>query len=400
MHLSGRPLLDNAADQRLFVGRAQQIDRIERSLGAGLNCLLTGVAGSGKTSLVRAVMFRAHRAGRREPRYYVRGGAARTAAQLLAEVVGVVRGGARSAAAATDGDPLTLLDELAEVLEVDALDGLDPDADRDDVLGQPTRPPGPPVLVIDDVTAAAGAQLFGALRDEVWQLGALWLVTTTPAQALDLVRPPADVFFETRVTLDALDGPEVADLLRRRLDPGSAAASGEPSIDPAELVDAVLAGRPDTPRRALEAAREWVTNPGVGPSGLTVAQEHRARAEALENVSRPARMLAQELEAIGWAAASDERLLDRLGWTRTRVIQVLGELRDEGLVQMREERRGRGRPRKLFRVMPAAEFTPRSDPAVDTLDTLDTLDTVDTADDVAGTAAALGPAAAPPAVRR
>jgi predicted ArsR family transcriptional regulator len=99
-----------------------------------------------------------------------------------------------------------------------------------------------------------------------------------------------------------------------------------------------------------------------------VAQEHRARAEALENVSRPARMLAQELEAIGWAAASDERLLDRLGWTRTRVIQVIGELRDEGLVQMREERRGRGRPRKLFRVVPAAEFTPRSDP--DTTGTL------------------------------
>ena len=65
------------------------------------------------------------------------------------------------------------------------------------------------------------------------------------------------------------------------------------SMDKDLLVDAVLAGRPDTPRRALEAAREWVTNPGVGPSGLTVAQEHRARAEALENVSRPARMLAQ-----------------------------------------------------------------------------------------------------------
>jgi hypothetical protein len=247
------------------------------------------------------------------------------------------------------------------------------------------------VLVIDDVTAAAGAQLFGALRDEVWQLGALWLVTTTPAQALDLVRPPADVFFETRVTLDALDGPEVADLLRRRLDPaGSAAASGEPSIDPAELVDAVLAGRPDTPRRALEAAREWVTNPGVGPSGLTVAQEHRARAEALENVSRPARMLAQELEAIGWAAASDERLLDRLGWTRTRVIQVIGELRDEGLVQMREDRRGRGRPRKLFRVVPAAEFTPRSDAAGDPVDTVDNPNTTGT----------LGPGTDPAAVRR
>ena len=189
--------------------------------------------------------------------------------------------------------------------------------------------------MIDDITAGAGSQLFGALRDEVWQIGAVWLVTTTPAQALDLVRPPADVFFETRVELAPLAAPEVADLLRRRLESrrrswwlgdrlGIGARSRVRAIgsrrtqdDPAELLDAVLAGRPDTPRRALEAARDWVTNPTVGPTGLTVAQEHRARAAALESLSRPARMLAQELEAVGWAGASDERLLDRLGWTRT-----------------------------------------------------------------------------------
>ena len=62
MQLSGRPLLDIEADQALFVGRSDVLGEIDRSLRAGLNCLLAGEPGSGKTSVVRALMF-AHRAG-------------------------------------------------------------------------------------------------------------------------------------------------------------------------------------------------------------------------------------------------------------------------------------------------------------------------------------------------
>ena len=67
-------------------------------------------------------------------------------------------------------------------------------------------------------------------------------------------------------------------------------------------------------------------------------------------------MLAQELESLGWSSASDERLLARMGWTRPRVIQVMAELEDRGLVDMREESTGRGRPRKLYRLKPPAAF--------------------------------------------
>ncbi len=326
MYLSGRPLLDTDADQRLFVGRVAELERVERSVAAGLNCLVIGPAGSGRTSLLRTLLYRADRAGRPWRAHFVRAAAARTAAELLALVVAAVHP-VEDRLAPTG--PIALLDLLATALAT-------PDE------------PGPPVFVLDDVGGDAGAQLFGALRDEVWQLGASWLVSVGPAGALVLAGPPADAFFETRVDLGPLDGAEVADLLRRRMEPGDPEA--------AELIDAVLATRPDTPRRALEAARELVTAAGVGPTGFTVVQEHLARAAALDQLSRPARMLAQELESLGWSAASDARLLDRLGWTRTRVIQVMAELRERGLVQVREERTGRGRPRKLFRVVPPGEF--------------------------------------------
>jgi predicted ArsR family transcriptional regulator len=45
-----------------------------------------------------------------------------------------------------------------------------------------------------------------------------------------------------------------------------------------------------------------------------------------------------------------------MGWTRPRVVQVIAELESRGLVEMREERIGRGRPRKLYRLTPAADF--------------------------------------------
>lgn len=337
MNLSGRPLLDNPADQALFVGRDAELRRIERSLRSGLNCLIVGDPGSGKTSLMRALMYRVHEHADDLRFVYVRALAARTASQLLAAVLAAVSrdavqtfGGTRADAAPTD-----LVNRLITAVG----DG----ADR------------PRVIVIDDVTAEAGLDLFGALRDELWQVDARWLVTVSTVQAAALLRPPADVFFETRVQLEPLTVPEIDEMLHRRID-GSGGAADDPV-----LAAAADAG-PLTPRRLLEVARELAADPTVGGAGLTTVRGLRERTAALEAMSRPARMLAQELESLGWASASDERLLDRMGWTRPRVVQVIGELERRGLIQVREENTGRGRPRKLFRLVPASEFHGSDEP--------------------------------------
>ena len=331
MNFSGRPLLDNPADQALFVGRDVELQRLERSLRSGLNALVVGDPGSGKTSLMRALMFRVHEKAQDLRFVYVRGLAARSATDLLEAVLAtVLPGTARSARVdRADSTPADLLDALAAAI--------------DDGTGSPT------VIIVEDVSAIAGLDLFGALRDELWQVDARWVVTASTVQAAALLQPPADVFFETRVRLEPLSAAEADQVLRRRLtEPTGAAAQG--------LLSAVRDAGPLTPRRLLEVAREVAAEPTVGGAGLATVQGLRARTAALEGMSRPARMLAQELENLGWASASDKRLLDRMGWTRPRVVQVIGELEQGGLIQMREENTGRGRPRKLFRLVPAAEF--------------------------------------------
>lgn len=327
MQLSGRPLLDNTADQALFVDREEILSKIDGSLRTGLNCLVVGDPGGGKTSLVRALMFRTQESDPPLQVTYVRANGARTAGDLLTSVLAAMRVEVPGRLQA-----LGLLDLLAGA-----------------VLTADDSAAGNRVIVAEDVTGDAGAELFGALRDEVWQVEAQWLVTTSTAQAPSLLRAPADVFFETRIQLGPLPLDQAVELLRRRLDlPETADVSG--------LVEAADSAR-ETPRRLLEVARELSAEPAVGGLLLTTVAGRKARSAALGQVSRPARMLATELEALGWAGASDERLLARMGWTRPRVVQVVAELESRGLVQMREENTGRGRPRKLYRLTPAAEFT-------------------------------------------
>jgi hypothetical protein len=211
------------------------------------------------------------------------------------------------------------------------------------------------VIVLEDVPAVAGAEVFGALRDELWRVDALWLVTTSTAQVAGLLRAPADVFFETRVQLDPLSDEDARELLRRRLDEPDSASS-------TQVVSIAAESAGGLPRRLLEVARELVAEPTVGGARLNTGRGLKARSAALAKMSRPARMLAQELEALGWVSASDERLLNRMGWTRPRVVQVIAELESGGLVEMREENTGRGRPRKLYRLVPAADFR---DPSIE-----------------------------------
>ncbi|MEP7018419.1 MAG: AAA family ATPase [Actinomycetota bacterium] len=332
MTLSGRPLLDTRPDSQLFVDRVEEMSRVRAALNHSLNCLVVGERGSGKTSLVRALMFQSRQDGdqqdRRPPELvYVHGAGAVGAAGLLARAADAI---ARhqgdvppSTSPALDGGAGDATELLAE-------------------LGDRAAQRGRIVIALDDAPAGAGNALFGALRDELWSIDLRWLVTVPTSDKGVLLRPPADAFFESQVELEPLAVSGSIEILRRRM-----REVPEPLLAEAARIGA------GNPRRLLDVARELGGDYSKW-SAFSLAASQREK--ALASLGRSAQMLAQELEELGGASASDEQLLSRMGWTRPRVVQVLAEMEQVGLVTTSRQKSGQGRPRKIYKVVSPAQF--------------------------------------------
>jgi len=310
--LQARPLYDTEADGRYFVepdGWSRLLTAVEHRF----NVALLTPRGGGKTTALRQLQRRLR--GEGTPVAYVDGTHARDVGELVAaierELAGDPGGRPDDAAGPPGASSVRLVQRLRAL------------------AGRPAT-----IVLVDCARAAAPANaLFGRLRDELWQLEHRWVVAVEDTERSILLAPPADAFFDQVIALE-LPGPRLLDLLRRR----------SPALDEATLQR--IAETAGSPRGALQAARDALTGvPGGDP--LAAALWRRERAAAL---GRPHAMAMAELEALGGASASDEELLRRLGWTRARAAQVLGELAEAGLVEgFDEQSPGGRRPRRVYR---------------------------------------------------
>jgi Cdc6-like AAA superfamily ATPase len=321
MELSGRPLFDNPVDDAFFVSR-QEADRVEANCRDGVNTLVLGERGSGKTSLLRHALFQLREAG--FPAIGIDAAPAETPLDLLRLVaagLGRPRLGGRINAmtAAGLGEVGSILDELHALRNVGPADGASRTA-----------------LLIDLPPGAKMHRLFGQFRDELWQLPFTWIVVAPRELRLDLLTPPANAFFEDVIQIQPLSKKQQEELLSLRMGPG-------------EVIPWRLPQDGETnPRRLLEIARESLR------SGEPLDRRLQAVADReleVAQLGESATILYAELENYGPASASDEGLLKRLGWSRQRAAQVMKALEHAGLVEAERRHGPQGRPRKVFAIV-------------------------------------------------
>jgi energy-coupling factor transporter ATP-binding protein EcfA2 len=323
--LQARPLFDNAADATLFVAPPVWA-KIVRALERRLNVMVTGARGSGKTTLLHQLQADLREHADRVT--FVDATGADAASELVRRLREALRGqpsqleerfsssgdsiGANRAPAA--GASRALQADLREIGQAD-----------------------PTIVLVDGSGAGAAVyEVFGRLRDTLWQFGHVWVVAIDADDRATALKPPADAFFDVVVDLAPLSTDELARVLRLR----------SPET-PAATARHVAANAKGNPRRALRALGDAVVH-GVDPESSLAA---RAALETQASLSgRPHGMLMAELLERGQASASDAELQRSLGISRARLSQLLTDLLERELVvQDVEGASGPGRPRTIYR---------------------------------------------------
>lgn len=329
MKLSGRPLLATRVDQPLYVSRGVD-DRVSAAIEQGLNVLILGSAGTGKTSLLHHLEYLIREAG--DDVCYVDGRRTTGLDDLLDEVRRELR---------VEAPRMPGIEGLASL----AAERLPPRAPAERTLQQLARNltvDQRAVIFLDSPDQTVAHALFGRLRDTVWQVPATWIVAADPSVESELRRPPADAFFDIVERLDAMVPEEAREVLERRGLSQQQAQHVALSSDASAVLET-------TPRTFLDRARRLAVEHSA-PNDI-----HRREADfqsRLGRVSRAAAMLAAEMRGQGAASASDQELQRRMGWTRPRLTQVLKELEGAGLAHAIESSDGRaGRPRRLYEIV-------------------------------------------------
>jgi ABC-type cobalamin/Fe3+-siderophores transport system ATPase subunit len=305
MRFRNRPLLVDGVDEELYVARPAVEERLRDEVRAGRNALLIGPPGSGKTTLLRKL-----------------------AADLRAAGATVA---AVNASLAEDGVGLLALvaDALGAAVTLQ-------ETPRGGESGAPLRllaaldwvPADEPAVVLVDGTIDADAayDVFGRLRDQLWELPHTWVLATTEERSGALRTPPADAFWPARVDVPPMREPEITRLLRNGLSVAERARIAHRMPEEA------------TPRRVIGLAQDLLNGRPVEQSAASdrLGGPEATALAALEALHRP-------------ASAGDEELLARLGWTRAYAGRVLAELLAAGAVRsFPGPVNGQGRPPKLY----------------------------------------------------
>lgn len=322
LQISQRPLSGSDADQRLFVDRDEETSAVLRALDLGFNVLVLGDPKSGRTSLLRHTERLVADSGRRTA--FVDAHAHGGLSELLEALRATLGGDVRPQPMAT-GSTLT----------------------ESDLSALASAPEEAATVFVDNLAPGDAQTLFGRFRDALWQLPHQWVVSGLLVRRSEYLEPPADSFFDSVVEIGPLDEDAARSLLRKRIE-----AAGD--LEDADLLERsieqiVKATSERTPGALLAGARALLLGGGHGRGFANLAElQNRAN-----SIGRSHAMVFSELESLAPVHAGDERLLQRLGYTRPRIVQILKDLESAGVVESRREGRrqmyylkpGSGQPR-------------------------------------------------------
>lgn len=299
---------------------------IIRGAQAELNTLLLGDRGMGKTTLLHDVESRL-RAAPGPPPIYLDGARLDDPTTIVLAVRDEIVGPRSAMSDGLRSTVIGLVPTTAELRSEEAVRVIRELADDRDGARA--------IVLLDDPHPEVAHQLFGRLRDELWQTGLTWVVAGDQARRGQYLIPPADAFFEQVVELPPLSDAEQLDLVKRRVKDGASRG----------VIGVTL--QSGNPRALLSALRD-AERPEEAGAALEQRAERQRRADRL---GRLAGLMLAEIEDGALASAADPAWLERFGVSRQRAQQVLSALARVGLADVDQRPGPNGRPRNIYRRM-------------------------------------------------
>jgi type II secretory pathway predicted ATPase ExeA len=360
MLLRDRPLV-RVSDVGYFVANMDAVRAAMHALEHGLNVVVTGAPGTGKTSFVAQLsrLLNSDEGLRARPAatYLVPAFELANSAALIAAVAEDISGPTtRRMPPAREKAFETLVGRLEETpsmrgrivaetdrLTNDLLQALGPDgylherAPRGEGAAELDV-----VILVDGASRSVAAELFERYGSILEAVPARWVVAVN--DPLGPGQNPSSRFFDHHVHLSTLTVADAIAMTASRLEVDEVTARQRIRDVAVETL---------TPRDLISMLRQSALQPSM-PTQVPAGRRAEIEAQVHE-LGRPAAMLVAEMQARGGpVSASDELLLTRTGWGRSRASAVLNQLRREGFVTVSEEPSATGgRPRRVYELVEA-----------------------------------------------
>lgn len=335
--LSPRPLLSTEPDSRIFTDRDTELQLLSRTIAAAENALVIGERGSGKTSLMNLAAFKLTKQGslvvilkvlELGEHFSQQALITRLADELTSQYQKLPQARAKRVArslAAGLGTIGTISDRLIDVRSASSLELLR------DLLNQLRTRFRTIAIFLDDCDKLDAEEIWASLRglrDRLWELNVSLVLSLLPDQVGVVTKPPLDQFFPYHIMLRKFYRRDLQQLIEKRLGKGHLTLS-DSALDELSLRSS------GNPRVALTILRHALQSGTQGSAKLSLERRDvRSASVVFSNVrTELERSLLSYLAAHPETSASDPNLVKEMGVTRSRLVQILSQLKSQGLVE-------------------------------------------------------------------